>query len=453
MSTPRLRLPTTSYIALLAAATVTVLACSSDDDPSAASPQPTEASTQSSAAAATTPPAAPPSVAETSATTSTAPASTAPTSTEAPLPDDGDLVSSREVATPSGIDAVTTLVTYTMEGVAGTQVEATALVMAPTTAPPAGGWPLMVWAGGTSGLADRCAASASPDLAGQASFIAPIVAAGAIVVAPDYEGLGVEGPATFRDVLSQAHAVAGSVNAARAAVTGTGDRWGVVGYSLGGQAAIAAAEHADWVADGQFVGAVAIAPAADFASQSDHFDDVIASAVEAGDADGAALSMATKTALLGMAIEGLGVRHPELTIEDTFGDRAGVIEAAVSDQCTIDLIVGLLGDVQAFVTAGGAVADYPGLRPGWYDTPDVAAALASNRLDTLPPKGPLVIVHGASDQIVPNTATLDLVDAMTADGAAVTYIDSAAPNHYGMLLSAEAAAARDALVGQLVGGV
>ena len=451
MPAPRLR-PLT---ALLLTTAIGLSACSSDDDPTAASTPSSSATVPATVAATSEPPAGETAVTppDTVATTdSAAPAETAPDATEVALPVEGELVSSVDVAAPTGVDATTSLITYAMEGAAGAPVQATALVMVPRSAPPAGGRPIVVWAGGAVGVADRCAASASPDLAGQASFVAPMVAAGAIVVAPDYEGLGVDGPATFRDVVSQAHAVAGSVRAVRAAVADAGDRWGVVGFSLGGQAAIAAAEHADWAGDGTFVGAVAIAPAPDAASQSDFFDARVAAAVAAGDVNGAALTMATKTALLGLAIEGLGVRHPELTLEGTFGDRAALVEGAVADQCVVDLIVFLVSYVQASVAAGGAVTDYPGLRPGWYDDPAVAAALAANRLDGAPPQGPLVIVHGPADQIVPNTATLDLVAALTTDGADVTYVDSAAPDHYGMLASGEAAAARDALVAQVVGG-
>ncbi len=68
-------------------------------------------------------------------------------------------------------------------------VEASGLLYLPKGAPPAGGWPLVVWGHGTFGIADVCAPSwKSPRLETAATPTA-WVKRGFAVVAPDYQVL------------------------------------------------------------------------------------------------------------------------------------------------------------------------------------------------------------------------------------------------------------------------
>ncbi len=50
------------------------------------------------------------------------------------------------------VAAESSILTYKMLGQSGQEVQATSLVFTPTTQPPAGGWPIVVWAHGTTGL-------------------------------------------------------------------------------------------------------------------------------------------------------------------------------------------------------------------------------------------------------------------------------------------------------------
>ncbi len=59
----------------------------------------------------------------------------------------------------SDASASKSLVTYKMLGVDGAEVDATTLVFTPKTVPPVNGWPIVVWAHGTTGVADECAPS------------------------------------------------------------------------------------------------------------------------------------------------------------------------------------------------------------------------------------------------------------------------------------------------------
>lgn len=362
---------------------------------------------------------------------------------------DGELTLVTPTTPPAGISATTSTLTYEMLGAAGEVVEATATLLVPPGAAPNGGWPLMVWAPGGSGLADICATGTSPDLLGQAAFLAPVIAAGVAVVVPNYEGLGTTAAATYRDTESLAHSTLGAARAAYA----TGDvalEYALAGYSLGGQAVIAAAERApEWAPDLRLVQVLAIAPAANGEAQSAHFDEQIAASMAAGDPGGASVLMASKTALLSYLIEGLSVRNPGIQLLDYLGGNAAALAPAVTESCVLDLIVAFISDISAFTANGAAVPDYPGVTAGWFDEPSMAAALSSNEQGTTAIAAPVVVVHGA-DQIVPNTATLATVDALLATGTNVRYVATAAIDHYGQFNDPQSAAERDLLVQSLL---
>ena len=74
------------------------------------------------------------------------------------------------------------LMTYKMLGINNTEVQATALVFTPKGVVPTGGWPIVVWAHGTTGVADECAPS-QQGLQGNQYFIQKLLAAGYAVVA------------------------------------------------------------------------------------------------------------------------------------------------------------------------------------------------------------------------------------------------------------------------------
>ena len=384
--------------------------------------------------------------------TTTTPTNGTPETTEPPTaPVDGELVAQEAGTPPTDVRASATRLTYRIEGATGDPTNATATLLTPLGDAPAAGWPLMVWAPGVSGLADACATGASPDLLGQAAFLAPVLAAGVAVVVPDYEGLGTDAPATFRDSLSLAHATLGAARAAHA--TGdTSDRFAIAGYSVGGQAALAAGERAAELApDLTLVQVLSIAPAPSSAeAQTAHFDSQITAALAAGDTTRATTLMATKTVLVSQLISGLSVRHPEVRLTDSLGTNAAALAGAVTERCTIDLIVQLFGDITKFAAGGGSIADYPGVLPGWFDEPAMAAALADNAYGTTAIAPPVVVVHGPGDQIVPYGATLVTIESLRAAGTDVTAVTSSALDHFGQLTAQEASAARDLLVQTLM---
>lgn len=160
----------------------------------------------------------------------------------------------------------------------------TGLVIAPVGPAPAGGRPVMSWAHGTTGTAQNCGPSqvVSPAAPLNEYFlptgnswtdygvpaVAELIAAGYVVVATDYQGLGGGGRHQYALAETQAR---DSIDAIRAAgamkETGAGLQAVIYGWSQGAAAAITAASMADYITrkgtafDGvKLVGAVAMAP-------------------------------------------------------------------------------------------------------------------------------------------------------------------------------------------------
>ena len=102
------------------------------------------------------------------------------------------------------VAAESSILTYKMLGQSGQEVQATSLVFTLNTQPPVGGWPIVVWAHGTTGVADVCAPSKAALADSTKDLISKLLAAGYVVVAPDYEGLGTPGIHPFLNVKSEA---------------------------------------------------------------------------------------------------------------------------------------------------------------------------------------------------------------------------------------------------------
>jgi len=92
---------------------------------------------------------------------------------------------------PKGATAVRIL--YHSLALNGDDIAVSGVVLIPGGEPPAGGWPLIAWAHGTSGVARMCAPSLMKDVEYGDEGLMPMVAAGFAVVATDYAGLGAPG--------------------------------------------------------------------------------------------------------------------------------------------------------------------------------------------------------------------------------------------------------------------
>ncbi|MCT1664415.1 hypothetical protein M3B15_07425 [Corynebacterium sanguinis] len=158
------------------------------------------------------------------------------------------------ISAPNG--SKTLLVTYGARNAHGSPIKVTGLVTFPDGEAPEGGWPVLSYAHGTTGITKEAAPSTAigthPDHEAFTlvvdSYLQTWLDKGFAVIQPDYEGLGTSGKGTYMDRHSLASSVNEMVRATRAEY-GLANSWYNTGWSQGGFAAVAAAS-ADDVATG-----------------------------------------------------------------------------------------------------------------------------------------------------------------------------------------------------------
>ncbi|MDT0306750.1 alpha/beta fold hydrolase [Streptomyces sp. DSM 44917] len=165
-------------------------------------------------------------------------------------------------------------VTYSSTTVDGAPAVVSGLIFAPSGTTPAGGWPVISWAHGTTGLGDTCAPSGSPTLAASYGRFSELLRAGYAVVATDYAGLGGPGLHPYLNGEVAARGVIDIARAARAFSPGTfAARWAVSGHSQGGHAAMFTGRLApEYAPELDFRGTVALAPPSNLTPIISRFD-------------------------------------------------------------------------------------------------------------------------------------------------------------------------------------
>jgi hypothetical protein len=125
----------------------------------------------------------------------------------------------------SAFASESSVMTYKMLGQNGKETLATSLIFVPKGTMPSGGWKVVVWAHGTTGVADQCAPSRNATNIYIQDMINKFLAAGYVVVAPDYEGLGEPSGRElhpFLNVKSEAYSITDAVVAARSYLASQG---------------------------------------------------------------------------------------------------------------------------------------------------------------------------------------------------------------------------------------
>ncbi|MDS7933278.1 lipase family protein [Acinetobacter sp. V91_7] len=152
------------------------------------------------------------------------------------------------------------VMTYNMANVQGKTATATAMVLFPKATPPKDGYRVVVWEHGTVGVGDGCAPSKNAINPRFKILAETLLAAGYVIIAPDYEGLGTQGVHPYLNLSSEAKSALAAVKAAKEHYDDQlkGD-WMSIGQSQGGHASLGTAEFAN--TDASYKGAVAGAPA------------------------------------------------------------------------------------------------------------------------------------------------------------------------------------------------
>jgi dienelactone hydrolase len=171
--------------------------------------------------------------------------------------------------------ASTKLVLYSSRSVTGKKIAVSGSVSVPKGTPPKGGWPVITYGHGTTGIADKCAPSrntASGPANGYISYTDDILnswlRAGYAIVRSDYEGLGTPGIHPFLVGKSSGRGMLDIVRAANQLNPKISKRFVITGHSQGGHAALFAADQAaSWTPDLKLKGTVAYAPASQLKEQ------------------------------------------------------------------------------------------------------------------------------------------------------------------------------------------
>lgn len=294
--------------------------------------------------------------------------------------------------------ATGTKVTYTTTGPLGRSATSTGAVFLPPGEPPPGGWPVVSWAHGTVGIADRCSPTATGKIGGP--YLAHWLSQGYAVVATDYVGLGTPGLHPYLDGPTEANSVIDMVRAARAVEPTLSPRWMVLGQSQGGQAALFTAARATGRApELDFRGAVATgAP-----SNLENLTTLVTPGFPR-------LPLEGSTVFVSYILAGLRAARPDIDV-DRFLTPVGVDAlAAAETECYETMAPKLAG-----VSIGNLVS-----RP--LDDPALLAAVRA--MLEVPTSGydrPVFLGQGLTDDIVPAPLALKLAAELAANRQPVTF--------------------------------
>ncbi len=311
---------------------------------------------------------------------------------------------------------------YRMDAVQGGRTKATALLFEPRGVAPERGHPLVVWAHGTTGIANACAPSANPTRFLSLAAIDQLLAAGYAVLAPDYEGFGTDSihPYYLRD--SHANAVIEALPAAHAVATRDLSKdWAIVGHSQGGHVALATARA---MQDPTYplAAVVALAPGTDARAVSDAQFDAIDAALVAGEDQIAAERVLYLNVYGAFVAEAAALVVPDFAPENVFGGTVASLIHIASEEDTCGSYSAAVTDaLGTHISNGGSPATFDGVRRDWYNADGLAEHLQYERLEDEAQQSPLLIVQGDADRQIPVAATENFVDSQIALGTDVTY--------------------------------
>ena len=337
------------------------------------------------------------------------------------------------------------LLRYAMPAVRGGQTEANALLFIPAGTAPATGWPLVVWAHGTTGVADACAPSRNFDEDQDKDIVQALIDAGFAVLAPDYEGLDAPGVHPYLGLASQGQSITHAVRAAHE----IGDvrlskPWSVLGHSQGGFAALAAAQLAPEIAaDYPLLSTVAMAPGTDIGrSALELFARMDQLQTEFTQRPSEAVLEELVEVVVLTATNGTMVAHglqaqdpaldPGLMLAASF---LPVAEKAVDEPDCKTFSADLEADLIRHVNAGGDLASYASVRRDLLQRPGIEAAFARNRPGQVRLSAPVLYLQGVRDTQTPVGAARDMVSTMRAVGSDVTYVEVAEGDHGSITVS------------------
>jgi len=315
----------------------------------------------------------------------------------------GTVLSSTTATLPSELSPLATgkRITYVTTSITGATIMATGLIMTPKTGKK---YKTVVWAHGTTGLADQCTPSLNQNVfwPEARAAIAALLAKGWTVAAPDYPGLGTSAAHPYLIGGSEGRSIIDSVKAARNLDSSLSVQYAVDGHSQGGQGALFSGELAP-AYDGSLVlrGVVAIAPV----SNADLFAPLIPGTPGQG--------------YLVMGLYGLQAVDYSVSAYSLLATPAQQRVSVLQTGCLNEILAAYESLTADQLLVGGALPDAIVAKLAHLDNPGQS-----------PPSAPILLVQGTDDDAVPYSITagpllseLDAynpqppVDFVTVDGA------------------------------------
>ena len=290
-----------------------------------------------------------------------------------PLPpgSPGEIIDTELLSTDE--DVVGYRILYHSTSPRGNDIAVSGFAAAPSGEAPEGGWPLVAWAHGTTGMADACAPSHTAESA--ITQFAPLLNAGYAIVATDYEGLGTPGLHPYIVGVSEGRSVLDSVRAAQALPEiSVSEEFVVWGHSQGGHAALHTGQNwQEYAPSLKLLGVVSSAPPSQFS--------LIYEVLVNGPFRG----------YLVMAMAAFADAYPEANLEDILTPRAIELLDSLEEEC--------LGEVlQRF-----AQIDLSELQtvPNPLRVDPWNALTLQNDVNQKPTPAPVLLLHGGADEQVP----------------------------------------------------
>jgi len=281
----------------------------------------------------------------------------------------------------------------------GRPIAVSGVVIAPDLPAPAAGRYVLAWAHPTTGVADACAPSVSPEFFDTIPHLDALVALDWVVVATDYPGLGTPGVHPYLVGESEGRAVLDSVRAAaRVEKSGAGKRFAVWGHSQGGHAALFSGQlAATYAPELQLAGVAAIAPATELARLL--ADDLATH----GGAILTAYSLWTWSRFYGISIETAAAPQAVRVID-------GIAEDCVETR-----------DEVYRVAFDSLAVPAPFLVEGAMERDPWKGLLERNRPGGARIVSPVYVAQGTEDDIVRPSVTADFVAGLCRQGTAVRF--------------------------------
>lgn len=275
----------------------------------------------------------------------------------------------------------------------------------------AGSRPVIGYAPGTQGMADRCAPSRqfSEGIEYEGVGIESLLLRGYAVAMPDYEGLGTVGVHTYMDRVSQGRATLDVVRAAQR-LSGTGlsptSPVGLMGYSQGGGAAASAVELASTYApDLRLKGAVVGAVPADLAKVATNLDGGLYSAFAF------------------FALRGLSASY-DVDLSPYLNATGQATSDRVETECVFDLLDNAFVKSSTLSANGEPMSTLMAAEP-------FASIVAAQRIGTIKPTVPVLVTHSALDDVIPYAVGRQMARSWCGKGANVYFSTNVAPLHVG----------------------